>query len=198
MELGKTLVGAVIGAVVGIGILLAAYLLARQQGMWLAIPVALATGLGVRALVATKGHASIVRGAITLVLALLAYMGGWLVVAAVANSMAASTPSRPAAQAKADAAKDEPPGDATADAPADAAPPEQKAVVTRPRMAPSRGLPKATPGNNPLDFVWLGIAALIAYELGRGTGFAKPGGGPESADDVHDAPPSPDGIRTPD
>jgi hypothetical protein len=46
---------------------------------------------------------------------------------------------------------------------------EQARPVER---APS-AMPKATPGQNPLDYVWLAIAALVAYELGRGTG-AKP------------------------
>jgi hypothetical protein len=47
-------------------------------------------------------------------------------------------------------------------------------------------MPKAgTPGQNPLDYVWLAIAALVAYELGRGSGtkpveVAEPVG-PETA-----------------
>jgi hypothetical protein len=57
--------------------------------------------------------------------------------------------------------------------PAGEAPPvEMPQPVQR---APSAGgMPKAvTPGQNPLDYVWLAIAGLVAYELGRGTG-AKP------------------------
>ena len=72
MQFGKTLVGAIIGAVLGIGLLIAVYLLAGIDKMWMAIPVAILTGIGVRMVAATSGHASYLRGAITVVLAMAA------------------------------------------------------------------------------------------------------------------------------
>ena len=48
MQLGKALLGAIIGAALGIGLLLAVYLLFDIDNVWLAIPFALITGLGVR------------------------------------------------------------------------------------------------------------------------------------------------------
>jgi hypothetical protein len=168
MQFGKALIGAIIGAALGIGLLIAVYLLFQIDHVALAIGVALLTGLGVRTLVSTTGHASYTRGALTGILALAAYVGGWLLVAEVAKAMAARTPKRaPAAAAqKADQDADQ------AAAPAgEAAVPEPQPIGRGPTGAAA---PKAVaPGQNPLDYVWLAIAALVAYELGRGTG-AKP------------------------
>jgi hypothetical protein len=168
MQLGKALVGAIIGAALGIGLLIAVYLLFQIDHVALAIGVALLTGLGVRTLVSTTGHASYTRGAVTGILALAAYVGGWLLVAELAKAHAAAAPRRPAVAAKV--------AEKQADEPADAT--DQAPVVEEPqqfdRQPPGPGVPKsAAPGQNPLDYVWLAIAALVAYELGRGTG-AKP------------------------
>ena len=59
MQLGKALVGAVIGGAIGIGLLVAAYFLFRTEHTGLAILVAVCVGLGVRAMAATKGHAQL-------------------------------------------------------------------------------------------------------------------------------------------
>ncbi len=168
MQLGKTLVGAVIGAALGIGLLFAANLLLGLDQVWLAIPVALLTGIGVRLVVATTGHASYLRGAITVLLALGAYLGGWYLVAAVANHRAANAPQ---ADNKALAAAEKPAGE------------PGSAKEHDPEASPD------APQNNPLqpsrqrvgrlalphqfsvwDYVSLAVAALLAYELGRGTG----------------------------
>ena len=81
MQFGKSLLGAIIGAAVGIGLLLAVYLLLGIDKVWMAIPFAILTGLGVRMFVSTAGHASYVRGAMTMVIALAGYIGGWYLVA---------------------------------------------------------------------------------------------------------------------
>jgi len=174
MQFGKTLVGALIGAAVGVGLLVAAYRFWGQQGMWLAIVVALATGIGVRSVVSTTGHPSITRGAITLILALLAYLGGWWVAALWASKdqavAAAKQPLPGAVEEKGELA--EVPGEeASEPAPLLAAEP-----IPGGRGADGAGARKvAAPGASPLDFVWLAIAALVAYELGRGTGAKSPG-----------------------
>lgn len=166
MQLGKALVGAIIGAALGIGLLVAVYLAFAIDQVWLAIPVAILTGLGVRMMVSTGGHASYARGALTGLLALAAYVLGWLVVKEVAENRAAAAPQRSAVVAKADDAADE--ADESDAKAADARPVEQPLPVQRPASgAPMRKA--AQPGQNPLDYVWLGIAALVAYELGRGT-----------------------------
>jgi hypothetical protein len=128
------------------------------------------TGLGVRALVSTSGHASYTRGALTAILALAAYVGGWFVVAEVAKARARSAP-KPAVAAAAAKASEE-----GAEKDAEPAPAAPLVEPVRPieRGPTGQAMPKsATPGQNPLDYVWLAIAGLVAYELGRGTG-AKP------------------------
>jgi hypothetical protein len=169
MQLGKTLLGAIIGAALGIGALLAIYMLLQIDHVALAILVALLTGLGVKTLVSTSGHASYVRGALTGILALAAYVGGWFLVAEVAKARAATAPKRPAPTAPKVAEEETKKAEGGG---GDAAPIEMPQPIQR---APTgAGAPKAvTPGQNPLDYVWLAIAGLVAYELGRGTG-AKP------------------------
>src|SRR3954463_12886979 len=95
MQLGKTLVGAIIGAAVGIGMLVAVYVSLGIDRFWLAIPVAIITGLGVRMLVNTTGHASYARGVLTMLLAMAAYYVGWTVVTQVAMARASKEPARP-------------------------------------------------------------------------------------------------------
>src|SRR4051794_30184809 len=90
MQIGKTLVGAIIGAALGIALLIAVYFAFQIDKMWMAIPVAILTGLGVRMVVATSGHASYLRGALTVVLAMGAYLGGLAITRAVANHRAES------------------------------------------------------------------------------------------------------------
>jgi hypothetical protein len=172
MQLGRALIGAIIGAAVGIGVLVAVYLLFGLDKVWLSIVVALLTGMGVRMMVSTWGHASYLRGAMTGVLALVAYLFGWSVVAQVAQYNArASSLDRPKQVAAA-----EQPADAGEDAatPAETPPPEKAPDMAR---RPSGGAPqKATVRRDfsTMDFLWLCIAGLVAYELGRGTA-AKPG-----------------------
>lgn len=169
MQFGKTLVGALIGAAVGVGLLVAAYLVFKQQGMWLAIVVALATGLGVKAAVSTSGHPSIARGAITLVLALLAYLGGWWLVAGLAKGQA-MVAAKQAAPASAEEKGEESP-EAPSEEVAEPTPLVAAEPIPGGRGGDGAAARKvAAPGASPLDFVWLAIAALVAYELGRGTG----------------------------
>src|SRR3954468_387163 len=88
MQFGKTLVGAIIGAALGIGLLIAVYLQFGIDKMYMAIPVALLTGLGVRMMVAGTGQASYLRGAITVLIALGAYLGGLQIATAFAHKRA--------------------------------------------------------------------------------------------------------------
>jgi hypothetical protein len=170
MQLGKTLIGAIIGAVLGVGLLIAAFLLLHLDAVWLSIPVAIITGLAVRIMVATKGHASYARGAITAIIALAAFIGGWPLAAKVATLRAEST--KPVASANgANAENGAPDGGKPAEPAADA----KAAQPMSPKSSGQAIMQKMSqPGQNPLDYVWLGIAALVAYELGRGSGAAAP------------------------
>ncbi len=173
MQLGKALVGAIIGAAVGIAVLIAVQHFGRIDKTWLAIVVALITGLGVRAMVSTTGHASYVRGALTGVLALAAYYGGTQLFSELATRgilekklqappPVAATETEEGATAEADGVE----------VPLEPAAPDQPVVAL-----PNRDAQMQRPGMQQFstwDFVWLTIAALLAYELGRGSSPAAP------------------------
>ncbi len=65
------------------------------------------------------------------------------------------------------------PGDANGEGPATEAPPVMAppTAPTNPDLAAHR--PVATPQFSTWDFLSLAVAALVAYELGRGTGGAR-------------------------
>jgi hypothetical protein len=164
MQLGKSIVGAIIGALLGICLLIAVYLIFGIDKMWMAIPVALLTGLGVRIMATTKGNASYLRGAITVLLAMGAYLGGLSITKAVANHRAQTVKAAPApskSQEPADA------GDAK-DQAAEAKPVEAPPVAPV-KMDPSTRRPALPNAFSTWDFLSLAVAALVAYELGRGT-----------------------------
>lgn len=182
MHFKSALLGAVVGGAVGIGVLIAAYFLFGADHMALAVVVAILTGLGVRMCVATKGHASYARGAVTALLALIAFMGGKFLVAELASRQATvsviDAPKKPTPPPQAsDASGQEAGAEETAD---DSAGAEEQMLRDRSRagQSPAFGdIPRGPRLNDALstgDFLWLFAAALIAYELGRGSGMAPP------------------------
>ena len=174
MQLGKTLVGAIIGGALGIAALIAVQYFTGFDRAWLAILVAVLTGLGVRMMVSTHGHASYVRGAITGILVLAAYWGGTAIYSELVTRGILTKKlsiERPAAAASADAegmAADESADDAEA-APVELIAERPDLAAGRPRGEWRRELP----GASPWDYVAMIIAALVGYELGRGTSVAK-------------------------
>ncbi|MGD9636552.1 MAG: hypothetical protein AB7G28_26545 [Pirellulales bacterium] len=172
MQLKNTLIGAIIGGLVGIGVLVAAYMFFEAQHTALALVVAALVGAGVRAMVSTKGHASYVRGALTALVAIAAYVGGNMVVAKVAQSNVAANASLPMHPAPPPKQQEE--LAATAEDAADAAPAEQVAEAVearRPELPMGNGVRQPRSSDySPMDFILLSIAALVAYELGRGSG----------------------------
>src|SRR5262245_12328341 len=186
MQLGKLIVGAIIGAVLGIGLLIAVYLFFGIDKMWMAIPVAVLTGLGVRMMAVTSGHASYARGALTVLLAMGAYLGGLAVTKAVANQRA-----QKAAQA-APAPRSEEPADAgdAKDGQAADAKPVETPVAAPVKMDPSLHKVSLPTAFSTWDFLSLAVAALVAYELGRGTE-----GGHKMAADEGPGQPAPGGMH---
>jgi len=185
MHFKSALVGAVVGGAVGIGVLIAAYFLFGADHMALAVVVAILTGLGVRMCVATKGHASYARGALTALLALIAFMGGKFLVAEIASRQATvsviDAPKNPAPPPAAELSEQESSSDEASTETTD----ETAAVeIQRQRDRAPAGqspvfgeIPRGPRLNDALsmgDFLWLFAAALIAYELGRGSGMAPP------------------------
>ena len=172
MQFGKSLLGAILGAAVSIGLLIGAYLLLQRDNVWLAIPFALITGFGVRMMVNTAGHASYARGVMTMLIALAAYIGGWRAVSMIATAKANQPLPKPAVTAPAEPAEGEAKEEDTADAPAETPKEEQPAAAPpRANVAQPRPAPVSAFGS-PWDVVWLAIAALVAYEMGRGSGVS--------------------------
>ena len=197
MQLGKSLVGALIGGALSILALIGIHMLTGWDKAWLAILVALITGLGVRWAANTTGHASYARGALTALIAILAFLAWYPIQAQLTVRGALAKPilpNRAAVEAN------------TADAdeaaePADTADADEAAETV---AAPAADVPAAQTGEGPniapgalarpraqqfstWDFLWLCIAGLIAYELGRGTASATPATGAMGSPD--DGPP---------
>jgi hypothetical protein len=165
MQFGKSLVGGIIGGLLGIAALIAVQWLTGYDRTWLAILVAFLTGAGVRTMVSTAGHASYLRGALTALLALAAYAGGTSLYAKVAQNFAAPV------QASISLPVAEPADKEAAEEVVEEAP--VAPVAAPPAIAPRDGAMTAKPqlpqNSSPWDFAWLTIAALLAYELGRGS-----------------------------
>jgi hypothetical protein len=170
MQLGKALIGAIIGGALGIAALIAVQYLTGVDQTWLAIVVALFTGLGVRAMVSTSGHASYLRGALTAILALAAFWGGTQLFSELAQrgvfAKSMPAPKIAAPEVDVEVAEDDGETDVVVEP---VAPP----VVARVENAGARN-PRAAAAQSPWDFVWLCLAALVAYELGRGTSATVP------------------------
>jgi hypothetical protein len=168
MQFKNALIGAIVGGLIGIGVLVAAFMFFGTQHTALALVVAVLVGVGVRMMVATKGHTSYMRGALTALVAILAFVGGNILVAKVAQSQIvanAAAPRQTAAPA--------PVADAEAEeSPAVAVEPAEAAVETRPTMAaPARGVRGSLKSAyTTWDVIWLSVAMLVAYEFGRGSG----------------------------
>jgi hypothetical protein len=195
MQLGKSLAGALIGGILGIALCLAIYFATGGwDRAWLAIPVAILTGLGVRWMVETRGHPSYARGALTAVIAVAAFLAFYPIAAMVTTRGTAARPITAQAAPQQDAGKaNEDAGDAPAETAAPVVPVRNEegrgglvGPVSRNQRPPER---------SPLEYVALGLAAFIAYELGRGSGAVKPTPGVTTPDDepaaapLHTVPP---------
>jgi hypothetical protein len=176
MQLGKSLVGAIIGGLVGAALCVAIVKLSGGwDKMWLAIPVALLTGLGVRWMANTKGHPSYARGALTAIIAVGAYFLSFWITTLVMTQGAAAMPTtgltaaRPADNGAADDAN-------AADTATEMAADETPAAPTRSADTQEGGSPAASLARSPRQQQWslwdiaaLVLAALVAYQLGRGS-----------------------------
>jgi hypothetical protein len=198
MQLQRALIGGLLGGVIGIAVLVASRLLFGVEHTALAIVVALAVGLGVRSMVATRGHASYARGALAGLLAILAFLGGELLVVQIAGKQAAANmepssgkiappPTRPlegSTSEESDAADEsavdvESPASEASTPTAQRQESQEQAESTPPQTVPrSASGPVAPPrirrSLTSLDYLLLCVAAFVAYELGRGSGTKAP------------------------
>ena len=169
MQLGKALIGAVVGSAIGIVLILAIYYAIALDHTALAILVAVCAGLGVRALVTTTAHVSYLRGVLTCVVAILAFAASKFLIADLAARGAFAKPMKPVAARPADDASEDEKG-------AGESGPAQPVEVPQPvavQPGGAAGMRHAPGAFSTWDFVLLSVAALVAYELGRGTGASK-------------------------
>jgi hypothetical protein len=169
MRLGKALVGVIIGAAIGIALLFA--IVRFSDSFWSAIPFAIITGFGVRMAVGSGARASYFRGALTAVLTLAAYIGGFMLVTYVATSRANAPAAKPAVLSQASEGGTDAGGKDVSGQPATPAP-EANVPVSRSDF--HRGPMVGSSQFSTWSFIWLAIAAFIGYELGRGSDASSP------------------------
>jgi hypothetical protein len=205
MQFGKSLVGALVGGAVGIAALIGIHMLTGWDKAWLAILVAIITGVGVRWAANTSGHASYARGALTALVAILAFLAWYPIQAqltvrgalakpilpnrAPADAEPANTDETDETAEAADANGNDDAADSTETPAADT---EVAEPATDAATQPTDDGPNVVPGGfakpraqqfSTWDFVWLCVAGLIAYELGRGTAAPTATGAIGSPDD---------------
>lgn len=145
MQIGRAILGALLGAAVATALLMAIYLTTGHDWVWLVIPFAIVTGLGVRLVDRGFGQVSYLRGALTALIAIAGYSGAW----AFANqvmTVKAHAP-RPGVVAETTATAD---GDTTAepDRETDAAAEERDAPASQPDPT-SGDVPPPTESGSP-------------------------------------------------
>jgi hypothetical protein len=166
MQLGRSLLGAVIGGAIGVGLVVALYYFLVLDNAGLAVLVAICAGLGVRASVVTKGHASYLRGALTCLLALGAFAASKFLIATLASHGMLSD----VRQVKRVIAAPDEAGSASEEASSAPNVVEAPHIEQRPSgTVVASGKSRLPQPFSTWDFIWLSAAALIAYELGRGT-----------------------------
>jgi hypothetical protein len=170
----RVLIGGFIGAAVSAAAWFGLeYATGREFG-WLAIAVGVITGICVNVAAGAGAAASYGRAALAVLLTMLALVGGRVVYAQVMRSVsqvttvvpgedlaAADTPVQEAQEAD---------GETTGDA---TVPAERTPFDFRGEPGLSFQKPKAT-SLNELDMLWMGLAALMAYFFGKGSGKPAP------------------------
>ncbi|MCA9238264.1 MAG: hypothetical protein KDA44_22480 [Planctomycetales bacterium] len=169
--MGQTIIGGVIGALVGLAAYIGLEIGLESEYSWFAIVVGLLTGLGVRQLntSAAMHHPSYLRGAISGLIALAAIAGAPSVKAMVMSRTVDKEPAKPTVK-KQDAETDE----EAADGAAAAADVEEPDVPERVAAAPMAGGNAAVPGGefDVMQGVFMALGAFVAYEFARGSGGA--------------------------
>ena len=180
MGLGATLIGAIIGAAVGVGLHQFLEVGLQMEASWFFIVIGLLTGLGVRqANKSLAGKVSYVRGAISGLVALAAIVGSIYLVS-ILMAKRDTTSSKPLAEAApAATAEDNEAGDAATDeTPAPATQPEARPAVAPGGVGKMGGRAEEF---STWQFVFMAVGAFVAYEFGRGSGPRTPHPAPEAS-----------------
>jgi hypothetical protein len=179
MGLGPTLIGAIVGAAVGVGLHQFLEVGLQMEASWFFIVIGLLTGLGVRqANKSLVGRVSYFRGAISGLVALAAIVGSIYLVSLLMAKKDTVKSGKPLAAETAEDAGQDADGEA---ADADALPPAPEAAE-RATTGAAVGRVGARPDDfNTWQFVFMAVGTFIAYELGRGSGPSAHGA-PEAGD----------------
>lgn len=172
MGLGPTLVGGVIGAIVGVVLHLIVEFTTGLEAPWFAVVIGLLTGLGVhQANKSLAGRVSYLRGAVAAAIALAAIVGSTPVISLVAKgrereAMAAAKLAGSEAAPDADGAEA-----SRSDGAATRATDDRERAMRQVAEFPAHEGQPMRPKEFPVwQFVFMAIGTFIAYEFGRGTG----------------------------
>jgi hypothetical protein len=169
----RVLIGGLIGAAVSSAAWFGLeYATSREFG-WLAIAVGGITGMCVNAAAGAGAAASYGRAALAVLLTMLALVGGRVVYAQVMRSVSQVTTVVPGEDLAAAEAPAQEAQEADGETAGDAAPAERTSLDFRGEPGLSFQKPKAT-SLNELDMLWMGLAALLAYFFGKGSGKPAP------------------------
>jgi hypothetical protein len=168
----RVLVGGIIGAVASAAVwFFLEYTTGHEMG-WLAILVGIITGLCITAAAGAGTGESYARGALAVILTMIAMVGGRAVYAKVMQNVSRVSTLAPPAQQVDDAGEQEPQGEGAA-----AADDEQQVAEAMPvRTGDERvRMPKPTVNSyKEMEVVWMAVAALAAYLTGKGSGKSVP------------------------
>lgn len=169
----RVLIGGLIGAAVSSAVWFGLeYAMQREFG-WLAIAVGVITGLCINAAAGAGAAASYGRAALAVLLTMLALVGGRLAYAQIMRSVSQVTTVVADDKALRDAPAQEAQetnGEAVADV---AVANDRAALDLRGEPGLNFQKPKATTMSE-LDMLWMGLAALMAYFFGKGSGKPAP------------------------
>jgi len=184
MGLGRTVIGAIVGALVGIGLHMALGAVIHQEAMWFVMIIGALTGLGVRK--ADKPHPGEVHYANGALSALVALIAMFASLALVPIVVAKTTPppkdfektaSKPASERpSAEGTTQQPVGEQTGEVPSEN--PFREEIHVSGRLEAEQPV-TIWQFFDAWQSLFVAIGALIAYECGRGIGKApaKPAGG---------------------
>jgi hypothetical protein len=170
----RVLIGGLIGAAVSAAAWFGLeYATGREFG-WLAIAVGVATGMCVNAAAGAGAAASYGRAALAVMLTMLALVGGRVVYAQIMRSVSQVTTVVPGEDLAAAEATEQEAQEAVGATAGDAAAPAERTPLD---FRGAGGLtfqkPKATTMSE-FDMLWMGLAALMAYFFGKGSGKPAP------------------------
>lgn len=182
MRLVKAIVGAIIGGLIGVAVVVAVQVMMQVEARWLDLLIGFCVGVGVRLLTAGKRGPSYLSGALAALVTLIAIIAAKHTAAAVLTSRATGAEAPPPPAAAVDAQP-------SAEVEGGAVQPAAEAgpvipVVDEGALRPGGG----RASGDATEFIWLGLAAAIAYFFGRGSDAARESQVVDSAaaaDDAH-------------